>query len=172
MPDNEQSQRLLIPNSTQIPDVLLDHWMAELSGAEFKVLMYIARRTYGFKKDSDTISLSQLLNGITKENGEVLDRGTGLSRSTLVAALKSLQDRNLIQKQRRSSIQKGDEATCYGLRLNATPVRKSNTGGVRKSNPQHPVRQHPEINTSNIRKESSQKKTKKRGSQSREVLNR
>ena len=153
MPNNEQTQNLLIPNSTQIPDVLLDHWMAELSGAEFKVLMYIARRTYGFKKQSDTISISQLLGGITKANGEVLDRGTGLSRSTLVSAINSLLAKNLLAKERRSSVEKGDEATCYSLRLDATPVRKSNTGGefenrtrgVRKSNSQHPVRQHSDI---------------------------
>ena len=37
--------------------MILDSWMAELSGAEFKVLLYIARRTYGFGKESDSISL-------------------------------------------------------------------------------------------------------------------
>src|SRR6516165_8258963 len=55
--------RLLIPNSTQIPDVILDSWIAELSGGEFKVLLYIARRTYGFGKDRDGISLTQLAQG-------------------------------------------------------------------------------------------------------------
>ncbi len=56
--------RALIPNSTQVPDVILDHWMAALSGAEFKVLLYVARRTYGFGKDSDNISLNQMASGI------------------------------------------------------------------------------------------------------------
>jgi predicted transcriptional regulator len=69
--------------------------------------MYIARRTYGFKKDRDTISLSQMLRGIIKANGEVLDRGTGLSRSTLVSAINSLLAKNLIAKERRSSAEKG-----------------------------------------------------------------
>ena len=47
--------RTLIPNSTQIPDVILDRWLARLNGAEFKVVMYIARRTYGFGKgEGDT----------------------------------------------------------------------------------------------------------------------
>ena len=58
--------RALIPNSTQIPDVILDHWMAELSGAELKVLLYIARRTYGFGRDSDHISLNQIACGIRR----------------------------------------------------------------------------------------------------------
>ncbi len=34
--------RALIPNSTQVQDVILDHWMGGLSGAEFKVLLYVA----------------------------------------------------------------------------------------------------------------------------------
>jgi Bacteriophage replication protein O len=164
MPDNQQTQQFLIPNTTQVPDVLIDHLMAELSGAEFKVMMYITRRTYGFKKHSDYISLTQLLSGITKEEGEVLDRGTGLSRSTLVAALKSLQDKELIVAEKRSSAEKGFETTLYSLNFNApllqTLVRKPNsppsfenrTRLVRKSNPQHPVRQHPERTLSSIRK--------------------
>jgi len=75
--------RTLVPNSTQIPDVILDRWMAVLSGAEFKVLLYIARRTYGFGKDSDDISLNQLARGIRRRDGTSLDGGTGLSRSGL-----------------------------------------------------------------------------------------
>ncbi|HEY7309562.1 MAG TPA: replication protein [Gemmataceae bacterium] len=88
--------RALIPNSTQIPDLILDHWMAELSGAEFKVLMYIARRTYGFGKESDTISLSQIAGGLTRRDGRVLDRGTGASRSSVARSLKELEERGLV----------------------------------------------------------------------------
>lgn len=71
--------RSLIPNSTQIPDIILDEWMADLEGAELKVVLYIARRTFGFGKRSDTISVSQMSAGITRAGGEVLDKGTGLS---------------------------------------------------------------------------------------------
>jgi len=88
--------RALIPNSTQIPDVILDHWMAELSGAEFKVLLYVARRTYGFGKDSDTISLNQLTHGIRRRDGRIIDRGTGLSRSGVKAACVSLIARRIL----------------------------------------------------------------------------
>jgi hypothetical protein len=88
--------RALIPNSTQIPDVILDRWMAELCGAEFKVLLYIARRTYGFGKDADQISLNQLARGIRRRDGTWLDRGTGLSRSGVKAACSSLITRGLV----------------------------------------------------------------------------
>lgn len=88
--------RSLIPNSTQIPDVILDHWMAALSGSEFKVLLYVARRTYGFGKDSDTISLNQLARGIRRRDGRIVDRGTGLSRSGVKAACVSLIEKGLL----------------------------------------------------------------------------
>ncbi len=88
--------RALIPNSTQIPDVILDQWMCELSGAELKVVLYIARRTFGFGKQSDNVSLNQISNGIKKRDGIVLDRGTGLSVSSVARALKSLEEQTIL----------------------------------------------------------------------------
>ena len=58
--------------------------MAFLSGAEVKVMLYIFRRTLGFKRYADNISLNQLLNGIVRRDGTRLDHGTGLSKSTLL----------------------------------------------------------------------------------------
>jgi len=78
----------IIPRYTQVPDELFDDLMAHLSGAELKVLLYVIRRTFGFKKESDNISLKQISNGITTKEGEILDRGTGLSLSTVQLALK------------------------------------------------------------------------------------
>ncbi len=65
------------PNTTPVPDELFDELLADLSGAELKVLMYICRRTFGFKKERDTISLSQIASGIVTREGRVLDKGTG-----------------------------------------------------------------------------------------------
>src|SRR5215471_13923723 len=94
----ERVSRHLIPNSTQIPDVLLDHWMAKLSGAEFKVLLYIARRTYGFGKESDRISLSQISEGIRKRDGTALDHGTGISLSSVKRALNTLECLSMVTR--------------------------------------------------------------------------
>jgi phage replication O-like protein O len=115
--------RALIPNSTQVPDVILDHWMAELSGAEFKVLMYVARRTYGFGKDSDRISLNQIARGIRRRDGRRLDRGTGLSRSGVKAACNSLIGRGLLVRQANRT-EEGQECkeSTYRLNLYATPA--------------------------------------------------
>ena len=49
----------LIPNSTQIPNVILDKIIPGIPNAEAKCLLYICRRTYGFHKEKDRISLTQ-----------------------------------------------------------------------------------------------------------------
>ena len=78
------------PNYTPVPDELFDEQLPDLSGAELKVLLYVIRRTFGFKRESDNISLSQMLNGLRTRDGRVLDRGVGLSKKTLLQAIKSL----------------------------------------------------------------------------------
>ena len=68
------------PNGTIVPDDVFDVLMPELTEAELRVLLYIVRRTFGFKKNRDAISLSQMVNGIQIRDGRVLDRGTGMTR--------------------------------------------------------------------------------------------
>ena len=103
------------PRYTQVPDEAFDELMAELTPAEFKVMMYIIRRTFGFKKDYDAISLSQIVGGLTTADGRVLDRGTGLSKSGTVKAIKGLLDKNVILAQTRTSAERGHEPTVYQL---------------------------------------------------------
>src|SRR5512135_1832545 len=105
------------PNYTQVPDELFDALMVELSGAELKVLLYIIRRTFGFKRDSDTISLSQMLSGLKTGDGRQLDRGVGLTKKPLLAALRSLAERGVILIERRTSAERGNEPTSYRLNI-------------------------------------------------------
>lgn len=115
--------RALIPNSTQIPDVILDHWMAELSGAEFKVLLYVARRTYGFGKESDNISLNQMAAGIRRRDGTQLDQGTGLSRSGVKSACNRLIDRGILVRVNNHNHESREcEESTYRLNLYADPT--------------------------------------------------
>ena len=81
------------------------------------MLLYIIRRTFGFKRESDTISLSQMLTGIHTRDGRVLDRGVGLSKKTLLDALRNLSARRIILTQRRQSAEKGNEPTAYRLNV-------------------------------------------------------
>lgn len=103
------------PNTTQTPNIYLDQFLAQLGGNEFKVLMYIVRRTFGFHKDSDNISLKQMQSGIQKKNGDFLDHGTGLSKPTLLRALRDLELKGLITSERRADGRNGSMPTNYRL---------------------------------------------------------
>lgn len=66
------------PNYTQIPNALLDRAMALMSGAELKVVLSVCRRTIGWHKRRDRISLTQL------------QQMTGLSRHSVIDAVRSM----------------------------------------------------------------------------------
>lgn len=72
------TNNFLVPNSTQVPNVLLDEIMPLLKLAELKVMLVIVRQTYGWRKDSDKISLT------------TFQKLTGLSRWPIVQALDKL----------------------------------------------------------------------------------
>lgn len=86
----------LTPNFTQAPNIVFDFLLPDLSGAETKCLMYIIRHTYGYHKGSDRIALSQFEKGIKTKDGVIVDRGTGLSRKSIIEALKSLKEKEVI----------------------------------------------------------------------------
>ncbi len=104
------------PTTTPLPDEIFDEWAPLLGEAELKVLLYIVRRTLGFRKGADAISLTQFASGITTRDGRVLDRGCGItSRATLVRALKRLEEKGLIHMTKERS-RAGDRAvTVYAL---------------------------------------------------------
>ncbi len=86
-------QNNIIPNTTQIPNLILDEVMPQLSDTEFRVLMVICRQTLGWienretgrRKEKDWISYSQLIEK------------TGRSREAIAEALKSLREKHLIE---------------------------------------------------------------------------
>jgi len=104
------------PTTTATPDEIFEEWVHVLSHAELLALLYVVRRTLGFKKDADSISYTQFLHGIVTREGKVLDRGCGIkSRTTLAAALRRLEERGLIHSYKTQDA-KGDRATTrYSL---------------------------------------------------------
>lgn len=171
MPENTTFPGFGSPNYTQVPDELFDQLMPDLSGAELKVLLYIIRRTFGFKKNCDPISFNQFLSGIKGKGGKTLDRGCGIkSRDKLNNALKSLLTKGIITAEKRADIKGGKQTTVYSLRFRTeTSPQEASTetvlggspqkglGVVPKRDLQETVRQQTDINHSSIREESSQK---------------
>jgi hypothetical protein len=117
------------PNFTQVPDDLFDVLLPVLTDPELRVLLYIIRRTFGFKKQSDEISLRQMVEGITTKDGRVLDRGVGVSKATVARALKGLQAKGIVVATRNRSVIRGNEPTTYSLRFQATPCLSRETRG-------------------------------------------
>jgi hypothetical protein len=82
----EIKQQDMKPGFTQIPNIIIDEWMKILSDVEFRVVMIIARQTYGWiedrgtgrRKEKDWISQSQL------------EQKTFRGRSSISKALKNL----------------------------------------------------------------------------------
>jgi replication protein O len=111
------------PTTTPVPDEVFDVLMPQLSGAELKVLMYICRRTFGFKKASDSISLHQIAKGITTRDGRVLDGGTGLCKRHVIRALKVLEKKNIIKVTRKIDETGLNEVNTYSLNMRDTEDR-------------------------------------------------
>jgi hypothetical protein len=130
------------PTTTQVPDEFFDELAPQLTEAELRVALYVIRRTFGFKKTSDDISLKQLVEGIRTRDGRVLDRGAGLSKSAAARGVKGLVEKGVVAAIRNRSAEKGDEPTTYVLRFKraegSPPVFSKETRGS-------PPKEHPRV---------------------------
>lgn len=86
-----------------------------LTEGEIKCLLYVSRRTFGFQKEKDRISLSQFIKGITTKDKKILDHGAGVSRPTAVSALDNLVQCKLL------IVDYTTKGNVYQINLNITP---------------------------------------------------
>jgi hypothetical protein len=108
-------------NTTPVPDVFFDVLLPRLNEAQIKVMMYIIRRTLGFKKTSDAISLKQFRNGIITRDGRQLDQGCGLKNFTAITkALKFLEEIGCIESEKRKTADGDSATTVYRIRFRGT----------------------------------------------------
>ncbi len=104
------------PTYTQVPDEFFD-LAPQLLERHLKIMLYVMRRTFGFKKSTDRISISQFLEGITTRDGRQLDRGCGLSKKPLLEGLKELESAGLLTVVRSTNRHDGHEVNEYELHL-------------------------------------------------------
>ena len=76
-----------IPNFLQVPNAVIDELLPDLTGAELKCYLVVIRKTKGWNKESDNISISQFM------------KATGLSNSAVIKACESLVKYGLLIKQ-------------------------------------------------------------------------
>lgn len=93
--------RIFAPQYTQAPNQLFDDWLPKLNFVQLKVLMVILRKTFGWHKVRDRISISQL------------EELTGAQRQAIIKAAKDLEKMGLITKIVVGS--KGQQQTFYEL---------------------------------------------------------
>ena len=93
-----------------IPNAYIDRYLADLSGAELKVLLAILRRTVGWRKESDKISVRQL------------EAMTGLARHSVLAGIRGLLERGLITQTQAAT---GSKAASYACVIPSSSGAKS-----------------------------------------------
>ena len=131
------------PGFTAIPNQLLDMFIPFLSAAEVRVLLYVLRRTFGFGKQLDGISLRQICEGVVSLTGRRLDYGTGLSKPAVIEAIRVLGGCGLLFSQAPSKKGKGS-VKVYAVVLTgrAKKIVDESRGGsekVSRINPSSPA---------------------------------
>ncbi len=149
------------PTTTPMPDEIFDVLAPRLTESELRDLLYIVRRTFGFKKSSDAISISQMVNGIKTRDGKILDSGTGMGRKAVITGIKGLLNKGIIRVERALTERGDNEINIYRLRFKGEVkgvVSLGNYGSVLKTppvvslgNPQQTVLQETD-NTVNVTK--------------------
>lgn len=114
---------------TQIPNELFDHLLT-LSGSATKILLIVARYTYGWHKSTAHISM------------QTFQDMTGLSRSTVVRSIAELSKARLLHVQR-LQVDGVNEINCYEILL---PVENTKGGGS-KMKPPPPAQSQPEMSS-------------------------
>ena len=92
-----------VPNSFQLPNVLIDHWLGHLSAPQFAVLLVICRKTWGWHKEVDMISNSQI------------QQLTGFGKKVITRACKDLQALKLITCKKTLSSKGDSNPNIYGV---------------------------------------------------------
>lgn len=106
--ESDEARGYAPPNYTQIPNVFLDEQMPKIhSLSELKVVMAVMRKTFGWQKDEDEISISQL------------EDLTGLSRPSVNEGVKAALQHKIITRR------KVGNGYCYRLNVKADSSKES-----------------------------------------------
>ena len=105
------------PNTTPVPDDVFDIIAPHLTEAELRVLLYVIRRTFGFKKQTDSISAAQMVSGIKTRDGRQLDQGTGMAKSAVWRGIQGLITKGILEKRTTLSDAGDNEVNIYSLRF-------------------------------------------------------
>ena len=88
------------------------------SVAEIKVVQYVMRHTWGHQEYgiSKRISLDEFMNGRRRKDGSRMDKGTGLSKPSVISGLRSAVEKGLLIEETDDS-DKARVKKYYSLRM-------------------------------------------------------
>jgi len=89
----------LLPNSFQVPNLFVDDILKYLTGSEAKLMIFLMRKTFGWIKENDKISITQF------------QKGAGLSRQCVIDGLSELVKLQIIKKTENKS------GNFYGMNI-------------------------------------------------------
>ena len=135
-----------VVNSFQLPNSVVDELLADLTGAELKCYLLVVRKTKGWNKEIDSISIGQFM--------EV----TGLSNRSVITACDSLVEKGLLVRsggerrlntysvksfnisqtgEKSSSVKYGEKISQTGEKSSSDLVKKVHTQNNNKNNIQN-----------------------------------
>ena len=136
-----------IVNSFQLPNSVVDELLSDLTGAELKCYLLVVRKTKGWNKEIDSISIGQFM--------EV----TGLSNRSVITACDSLVEKGLL-------VRSGGERrlNTYSVRsfnISQTGEKSSSDKTGEKSSSDLVKKVHTQNNNKNTIQNTNKKNTKK-----------
>ncbi|MEE6030460.1 replication protein [Avibacterium paragallinarum] len=148
-----------IPNSFQLPNSVVDDLIRDLTGSELKCYLVIVRKTKGWNKEYDAISISQLMEVTGLSNRAVIDACNRLTEIGLLTRQKGARGVNVFTPNlckkftsEESSPVKKVHSTCE----ESSPVKKVHSTCEESS--QDPVKK---VHTQNNNKNTTQNNNKK-----------
>ena len=148
-----------IVNSFQLPNSVVDELLADLTGAELKCYLLVVRKTKGWNKEIDSISIGQFM--------EV----TGLSNRSVITACDSLVEKGLLVRsggerrlntysvksfnisqtgEKSSSVKSGEKISQTGEKSSSDLVKKVHTQNNNKNTIQNNNKKNTKKNESDL----------------------
>ena len=128
------------PNFTQVPNLCLDEHLPEMGHAETKVVLAIIRQTFGWHKQKDRLSISQLMSL------------TGLSNRAVIDGVRAAIGRGVIAREKDGNSyaywlvvddgggENASQADGKGVKKAHTPCENTSQEGVKKAHTQKKVK--------------------------------
>lgn len=84
-------------NWSKLPHEFLEALPIVDSMSELKCILYILRHTWGYHDERKRISTDEFMHGRKKKDGTRIDKGTGLSKKSVILGLQKAEEHGFIE---------------------------------------------------------------------------